>query len=167
MDQSYIIPFIKSVQNVFETMLQLPVEVGAPTLRKEPSPGFDVTGIIAMSGDVEGNIVLSFPTATAERVVSLFTGTTITKGHEDFADAVGELLNMISGGAKAQFAGKSVSISCPSVVIGASHTVFGSKELVGIKIPCNSDCGEFCVEVAMKASALGVKSAETSKAMSA
>lgn len=167
MDQSYIIPFIKSVQNVFETMLQLPVQVGSPVLRKEPSPGFDVTGIIAMSGDVEGNIVLSFPTETAERVVSLFTGQSMDKLHEDFADAVGELVNMISGGAKAQFVGKTVTISCPSVVVGSSHTVFGSKELVGIKIPFSSDCGDFCVEVAMKASSIAVKPACSTTALSA
>ncbi len=157
MDQSYIIPFVKSVQNVFDTMLQLPVQVGAPSLKKPGSPSFDVTGIIAMSGDVEGNVTLSFPTATAERVVSLFTGMELNQTHEDFADAVGELVNMISGGAKAQFTGKQVSISCPSVVIGSDHLVFGSKDLICIVIPCSSDCGDFSVEISMKASALSAK----------
>lgn len=150
MDQSYIIPFIKSAQNVFETMLQLPVQIGRPTLRKEHEPSFDVSGIIGMSGDVEGTVVLSFPTATAERVVSLFTGTEMTQAHEDFADAIGELVNMVSGGAKAQFTGKKVSISCPSVVIGAGHQVYGRKDVVAICIPCSSDCGDFNVEVSIK-----------------
>ena len=36
--------------------------------------------------------------------------------HEDFTDAVGELVNMISGGAKALLEGKEVSMGCPSVV---------------------------------------------------
>lgn len=150
MDQAYIIPFIKSVQNVFETMLQLPVQIGKPVLRNNSEPPFDVSGIIGMSGDVEGTVVLSFPTATAERVVSLFTGTDLKHTHEDFADAIGELVNMVSGGAKAQFQGKTVSISCPSVVIGKSHQVYGRKDVVAIVIPCGSDCGEFSVEVSMK-----------------
>jgi len=153
-DSQFIIPFVKSVQNVFETMLQMPVQTGQPTLKTSPAPGYDVSGIIGMVGDVEGAVVLSFPTATAERVVSIFTGMSIDVKHEDFADAVGELVNMISGGAKAQFTGKSVSISCPSVIIGGDHTVFGRKDLVCISIPCTSDCGEFAVEVALRANDL-------------
>ena len=150
MDQSYIIPFIKSVQNVFETMLQLPVQIGQPEIKQSGDSGHDVSAIIGMSGDVEGSVVLSFPTATAVRIVSIFTGTELDAGHEDFADAVGELVNMVSGGAKAQFSGKSVSISCPSVVVGQSHQVYGRKDVVAICIPCDSDCGLFNVEVSIR-----------------
>lgn len=150
MDQSYIIPFVKSVQNVFETMLQLPVQIGQPEIKHPGDSGHDVSAIIGMSGDVEGSVVLSFPTATAIRVVSIFTGTELDSGHEDFADAVGELVNMVSGGAKAQFSGKNVSISCPSVVVGQSHQVYGRKDVVAICIPCDSDCGQFNVEVSIR-----------------
>lgn len=151
MDQTaYITPFVKSVQNVFETMLQLPVEIGQPSLNREPETHHDVSGIIGMSGDLDGTIVLSFATACAERVVSLFTATEMTQDHEDFADAVGELVNMVSGGAKAQFPGQSVAITTPSVVIGRGHQVYGRKDVVCITIPCSCDCGEFDVEVAVR-----------------
>ena len=150
MDQSYILPFIKSVQNVFETMLQLPVQIGQAELKQPGDDGHDVSAIIGMSGDVEGSVVLSFPTATAERVVAIFTGTELKADHEDFADAVGELVNMVTGGAKAQFGGKEVTISCPSVVVGQSHQVYGRKDVVAICIPCESDCGEFNVEVSIR-----------------
>lgn len=154
MDQSFVMPFIKSVQNVFETMLQLPLQIGTPALKQGPDPSFDVSGIIGMSGDVEGSVVLSFPTATAERVVALFTGAEIEAAHEDFADAVGELVNMISGGAKAQLDGKKVSISCPSVVVGHDHVVYGRKDVVCVKIPCSSDVGDFAVEVSVRQAAV-------------
>jgi chemotaxis protein CheX len=154
-DSNYITPFIKSVQNVFETMLQLPVRIGEPSLKRSGAPSYDVSGIIGMSGDVEGSIVLSFPTATAERVVSLFVGDDMEHAHADFPDAVGELVNMISGGAKAQFSGKSVSISCPSVVVGKAHAVHGAKDVVCIHLPCQTDCGDFAVEVSIKQSSLG------------
>ena len=149
MDSRYIMPFVKSVQNVFETMLQLPVQVSAPEL-KTGSPTYDVSAIIAMSGDVDGSVVLSFPTATAERAIALFSGRPLASGSPDFADAVGELVNMISGGAKAQFPGKQVSISCPSVVVGHDHIVQGQKDAVCILIPCACDCGEFAIEVRFK-----------------
>lgn len=150
MDQSYIIPFVKSVQNVFETMLQLPVQMGQPELKHPGDAGHDVSAIIGMSGDVEGSVVLSFPTATAVRIVTIFTGAELEVGHEDFADAVGELVNMISGGAKAQFPGKHVTISCPSVVVGQSHQVYGRKDVVAICIPCESGCGPFDLEVSIR-----------------
>ncbi len=155
MDSTYITPFIKSVQNVFETMLQLPVQIGEPSLKRTGAPSYDVSGIIGMSGDVDGSIVLSFPIATAERVVSLFVGEDMAHAHDDFPDAVGELVNMISGGAKAQFGGKSVSISCPSVVIGREHAVHGAKDVVCIHLPCETNCGEFAVEVSIKQTSLG------------
>ncbi len=150
MNSSYILPFVESVTNVFETMLQMPVTVGSPGLRPNDGPSHDVSGIIGMSGDVDGTVVLGFPTATAERAVSLFTGMELDSQHEDFADAIGELVNMISGGAKAKFQGKKASITCPSVVIGSGHAVFGRKDVKCIRIPCDCDLGQFFLDVALR-----------------
>lgn len=149
-DAKLIMPFIRSVQNVFETMLQLPVRTGQPSVKAPGEGAADVSGIISLSGDVEGSVVLSMPTATAERAVSLFTGADLAHTHEDFADAVGELINMISGGAKAQLGFASVSISCPSVVIGGRHAVFAAKDVTCIQIPCDSDIGSFSVNVSFR-----------------
>ena len=159
MDSTYITPFVNSVTNVFETMLQLPVTIEKPELKKAGTPSFDVSGIIGMSGDIEGTVVLSFPIETAERAVSLFTGMEIEHKHEDFADAIGELVNMVSGGAKAQYTGKNVSITCPSVVIGPDHSVMSQRDVVTILIPCKSDIGVFNVEVSIKQSILAAAAA--------
>ncbi len=150
MNSSYILPFVDSVSNVFETMLQLPVQVGDPAIKPHDTPAADVSGIIGLTGDVDGTVVLGFPTATAERAVAIFTGMELQADHEDFADAVGELVNMISGGAKAKFTGKKAAISCPSVVVGAGHAVFGRKDVACIRIPCECDLGEFYVDVAIR-----------------
>lgn len=150
MDKTYIMPFIKSVQNVFETMLQMPVTIGNPSLKQTGDPAYDISGIIGMSGDIEGSVVLSFPTDTATRTVNLFTGAELGPKDEDFIDAIGELVNMISGGAKAQFEGKQVSITCPSVVIGGEHVVFSQRDVVSIHIPCECDTGSFAVEVSIR-----------------
>ena len=73
----------------------------------------------------------------------------LAEDDEDFADAIGELVNMVSGGAKAQFTGKDVGISTPTVVIGSGHNVYGRKTMTTIEIPCNCDIGEFNVEVSL------------------
>lgn len=150
MDASYIKPFIASIQNVFSTMLQLPVTVQAPKLKDGDATTFDVSGIIGMSGDAVGSVVLSFPRETAERVVALFSGTQLSADSADFADAIGELVNMVAGGAKALFGGKKVSISCPSVVIGQGHKLARQTDVPCVCIPCSTDCGDLNIEIAIQ-----------------
>ncbi len=151
MDPSYIVPFISSVQNVFSTMLSTPVETGEPSLKTEPGTSYDISGIIGMSGDVAGSVVLSFPQATAQRVVALFAGSEMDPASADFTDAVGELVNMVCGGAKAMFGGtKKVSISTPNVVMGPGHKIARLKDLPVVLIPCSTDCGDFVIEVGVQ-----------------
>lgn len=151
MDPAFITPFIASIQNVFSTMMQLPVTIGNPSIKQSPSTTYDVSGIIGMSGDVTGNVVLSFPSQAAKRIVQLFTGVEYEVNSPDFADAIGELTNMVSGGAKGLFQGKKkVSISTPSVVIGNGHTVSRPRDVPVICIPCITDCGELVIEIAVQ-----------------
>jgi chemotaxis protein CheX len=149
MDVAYINPFIESTQRVFRTMLQVPVTVGKPFISKVHAP-HDVSAIIGMSGDVIGSVVLSFPAPVARLIVGKFVGMEMPSDSEEFADAVGELVNMISGAAKAQFQGKDVSISCPSVILGSGHQVARPSDTVGVCIPCTVYCGEFCIDVAIR-----------------
>lgn len=150
MDPALITPFIKSVQNVFATMLQLPVEVEDPKIKDGSSSTYDVSAIIGMSGDCVGSVVLSFELESALRIVALFTGSEVQSDSPDFADAVGELVNMISGGAKANFVGRKASISTPSVVLGARHVVSAQKDQPVIILPCVTDCGRFAIEVSIQ-----------------
>lgn len=149
MDASYIKPFIDSTKAVFTTMLALEVTFGKPRL-VDGTPPFDVSGIIGMSGDVVGSVVLSLPTQVAQKLVFKFTSMEVEVTSDDFADAIGEIVNMISGGAKAQFEGRSVSISCPSVVIGSGHTVARPSNTPCVSIPCKTSLGDFSIDVSIR-----------------
>ncbi len=150
MDMDYINCFITSTSKVFETMLNLPVEVGTPGMKEPGKPAHDVSAIIGLSGDMDGSVVLSFPVASAQRIVSLFTGASLEPSHPDFADGIGELVNMIAGGAKALFKGRKASMSCPSVVIGSDHLILGCKDVACVVVPCMCDCGDFAVQIALR-----------------
>jgi len=150
MDPPFIRSFIASVRNVFSKMLQLDVAVGEPTPIVDLGPSDHVAGIIKFSGDLVGNFVLHFPVGTGERIVSLFTGEAITSDHDDFADAIGELVSMVAGSAKADFKGRDVSISCPSVVIGEGDHIEQPRDLPCVTIPCQSDYGEFIIEICIQ-----------------
>ncbi|MBK7405979.1 MAG: chemotaxis protein CheX [Phycisphaerales bacterium] len=151
MDATVIRRFIESTQNVFGTMLRSTVTFGAPVPTSQATSCGDVSGIIGFSGDVAGAAVIRMPMATAAGVVKAFTGEDVSSESDDFADAIGELANMICGGAKSNMESGSVSISCPQVVLGKDHKVQKPSDAVSITIPCNSPQGTFAIEISIRA----------------
>ena len=150
MDVRYINPFIASICSTFETMCGLKVTIGKPTLHTEPYERTDVSAIIGFSGDAAGSVALCFGFDAASRMATSFAGVEITPEHADFGDALGELANMVAGGAKAKLEGLDVNISLPSVVIGQDQRILASKSSPRLQIPCSTDSGSFRVEVGME-----------------
>ncbi len=146
-----VLPFVNAVGNVFSTMLSVQVDIGSPALRTSEEPQADVSGIISVFGDMSGAVVMCFPKATAEALASLFVGVEVSADSADFADAIGELANMVAGNAKAEFTGAQLTIGCPSVVVGSGHKVFQQKDQPILEIPCSCECGDFVVEVSLRA----------------
>ncbi len=139
-------PFIKSVNLVFATMVGLQITVGAPKQKANPAPSYDVSGIIGFSGEVVGSVVLSFPTETAARIVEAFAGSVMDPDSPGFADAVGELANMVAGAAKKDL-GVTANISVPTVVRGAGHTLARLSDVPCVVLPCKTPVGDFAVEI--------------------
>lgn len=150
MDVRYINPFMRSIKNVFQTMLKVDVALQKPHIKTDSTASADVSGVIGFSGDAAGCVVLSFPSAVACKVASTFAGMPITLESPDMVDAIGELANMVAGNAKKDFEGVHISISLPSVVIGTDHIVGQSRMVPRLVLPCSSPLGDFYVEVAMK-----------------
>lgn len=150
MDVRYINAFVGSIQNVFKTMLQIDVEFAKPAIKDSIESRADVSAVIGFSGDASGIVVLAFSNEVAISAASKFAGVDMDTQHSDFPDALGELANMVAGGAKANFEGLDVSISLPSVITGKGHEVLNSKSHPSLLIPCKCSLGEFGVEVAMR-----------------
>jgi chemotaxis protein CheX len=150
MDVRYINPFIRAIRNVFSTMLKIEVAMQKPYVKHDGRASADVSGVIGITGDAMGCVVLSFPKDVACRTASTFAGMQITLESPDLVDAIGELANMVAGNAKKDFEGARISISLPSVIIGEGHTVGQSRIVPRLVIPCSSPLGDFYVEVAMK-----------------
>jgi len=153
-----VVFFMKSVTEVLSTMVGISVTIGKPHTKLDPTPSYDVSGIIGFSGDVMGSMVLSFDSDTATALASNFAGTRITPDNPDFPDAIGELANMIAGAAKKSF-GTLASISVPSVIIGPGHRIARLQDVPCIVIPCSTPVGSFAVEVNIKPTAMPSKGA--------
>lgn len=144
-----VLPFVASVRQVFQKMVGVEAKVGPPRLKTEPASTHSVCGIIGLSGRVSGSVVVSFSEEAAAKLVERFAGSAYPVNDPNFADAIGELANMIAGGAKQHLNGVA-SISVPSVVIGKGYTVAAMSDTPCIVIPCSSPFGEFTVEVCLK-----------------
>lgn len=144
---SHVNAFLKATTAVFETMLHMPVTFDKPEAVRQQTR-HDVSGVIGLSGSVAGSVVLAFDRATAVALVEAFAGPGMEYGSADFADAIGELTNMVVGGAKSKFEGMSVSIGCPTVVTAPDHSVISPSQAARISIPCNTPAGTFVIEVA-------------------
>ncbi len=141
--------FVQATQNVLSTMIGLESTINKPTLKTEPAPSYDVSGIVGFSGEVKGSVVISLRQETAIKIVEAFTYEKLDLKSEEFADAIGELSNMIAGNAKKDF-GLDASISIPNVIVGTGHTISRLSGVPCVIIPCTSPMGDFAVEVNIK-----------------
>ena len=149
MDVRYVNPFIEAVRSVFKTMLDTEILTSNPFVVERGQPSSDVSAVIGYTGDASGSVALCFSRHCATKIASKFAGAEVTTDHPDFADALGELANMVAGSAKSKMEGLNISISLPRVIAGSNLHSLKSSGIPMLGLPCDSVWGRFCLEVAM------------------
>ncbi|MBB5021714.1 chemotaxis protein CheX [Desulfurispira natronophila] len=153
MNAEYINPFVESTVNVLSTMTGITPQRGKLFVKQGISPTFDISAVIGIAGDVHGSVVISFPREVVLKLVSAFIGEEKSTIDDDVQDAVGEFVNMISGGAKKNLsaAGVRFKISIPNVIVGRGHTISRPRNVPCIVLPFSiAGVGKFVVEVSIK-----------------
>lgn len=153
MDANLINPFINATTNVLNTMAFVVCRVGKPYLKKDDKAKGDVTGVIGITGDSNGTIAVTFDQASILKIVSNMFGEEMTELNHEVADAVGELVNMISGQARRELedVGRFFHAAIPTVISGKSHCVTHYTDGPKIAIPFTTDDGSFTIEVCLEA----------------
>lgn len=150
MDIARIMPFIQSVHHVFETMLQLPVEIGEPRCLDAGGEPHDVVVVSEVGGSCEGSVAMVFEGATAERIVALLTGSEVAINSCDFADGACELFGMICGGAGTRLAAGRAVFSMPTVAFRADPLAARVRSgAPSVVLPCVTDCGPFGIVLSL------------------
>ncbi len=145
-------PFIQSTIEVLQTMAGIEPRRGTPRLKGGEESSYDVSGLIGLTGQVQGFVAVSFRESAALYVVTRFLGEPVDTVDSQVRDAVGELTNIIAGGAKRvlSHAGYDLKISIPSVVVGVNHSVSRPRGVPCFEIPFETDAGPFSVELCLK-----------------
>ena len=135
MKVEYINPFITSVTSLFDTMLGVALTRGRPFVKDGLLPEHEISGIIGLTGKAKGIVVLSLCKETALRAAEVLLDEKLTSIDNDVVDAVGEMANIVAGGAKAQLEQLAMSVSLPTVVTGKDHSVGFPSNVTPIAMP--------------------------------
>jgi len=146
----YINPFIESVSEVFENMLECTPEMGRARVAANEQEPSDLVGIIGLSGTAQCTVAIRLPLPTALAIVGKMVGAKLESDDSAISDGVGELVNIIAGNAKAKLAGHSLSLSLPTVIRGS---ILKSSKLQGfewLELPFSSSLGGFSLAISFK-----------------
>jgi len=150
---AFINPFLESLLNVLSTMAQTEASHRTPSLKKNNVATGDVTGIIGMVGNkVKGSLSITFSEAAILDITCKMLGEKIALIDETVTDLVGEITNMVTGGAKRILAdaGHDFKMATPTVIAGKDHEIHHHCQGKVIQIPFESSKGTFFVEVSFE-----------------
>ncbi|MHC6203538.1 chemotaxis protein CheX [Breznakiellaceae bacterium SP9] len=121
----YIEPFIEACTCVFESFLGCEVIPESPyPFDKNAKHEWDISGVIGVTGDARGTMVISMKKDLAFKLAGKLTGKTYTQLNDDVADTIGEIVNIISGNAKRGLEKMfRLFISLPIIVRGKGHSI--------------------------------------------
>jgi len=151
MTADYINPFLLSTVTVFERMLSLELVREQPFIRKEFAAQYEVTAMIGLTGRTTGTVAVSVPSDMSLAITERLLGDRPKEVNSQVVDCIGELTNMIAGGAKARLEHLQLSLGLPTVVLGRSTRIAFHSQATPISIPFRSPLGPMVVEVGILA----------------
>ncbi len=149
MDMELLTPFISSTVNVLRTMAQTELQVGSIAVKTDRRTSGVLTGVIGMASDkVTGNLMLSFDEPSILGIVSRMLMEKFTELNGQVIDAVGEITNMVCGGAKSDLnqKGYTFNMASPVMVKGQDVEISQLSEGPIMCIPFKTQDGWFVVE---------------------
>lgn len=121
MNVDHINPFVNATVNVVTTMAFVQVTAEAPYLSRSNQTSGSVTGVIGLAGpNVIGSVIISFTTEAILEIISGMLGEQFKEITAEVEDAVGEITNMIVGGAKRVLFDKGFkfNLALPTIITG-------------------------------------------------
>jgi chemotaxis protein CheX len=150
MNVEFINPFINALINVIDVMGHTELTYEKPRIKKNDVAMGDVSGLIGMVGSkTKGSLSITFEKSLALRIMQRMVGDKLEEIDEEITDMVGEITNMVSGGAKLELSkkGYEFDMATPMVVSGTNHTIDHIHEGHVIIIPFGSDSGKAFIEI--------------------
>ena len=146
-DIDYINPVISGLEETFSTMLACKLERVGLGLMENNQALHPVSGIIGISGKGVGTIVLSMSESVAIKAASTMLLTELSAVDDEVMDAVGEITNIVCGGAKARLEQFQLSMSLPNVLYGNNCRLHFPQNSRPISIPFKCAWGALALQI--------------------
>jgi chemotaxis protein CheX len=152
MDVNLINPFVEATLHVLSSLAFTKARAGKPYLKKDSLAQGDVSGIVGLTGETSGTLSVSFSEQSILTIVSNMFGEPVLEINDEVKDAVGEILNIVSGQArqKLESKGRLLKGAIPTVITGKNHTISHITRQPIIAIPFDTDTGGFTIEVCLE-----------------
>lgn len=152
MDVKILNPFLEATIEVARTMAQLDIVVGTPALKQGNTASGDVTGFIKLSGsNYKGSLAISFNREALLLVYEKMLGETLAQIDDSALDLVGEITNMVCGGAKQRLSesGFEFNLTQPQLLSGRRHQITHQGDGPVLILPLNLEQGNMVIEVCL------------------
>ncbi|MDT0596186.1 chemotaxis protein CheX [Glaciecola petra] len=150
MNVEFINPFILSLQNVVQTMAQIELRAEKPEKKVDETAKGEVSGIIGMIGpQIKGSLAITFDKKLAQNMMLNMLGESSDTIDDDMRDLVGEMTNMLCGGAKSLLAEQNYqfNMATPVIVSGERHIIQHKVDGPKILLQFTSDKGNAYLEI--------------------
>ncbi|WP_299790895.1 chemotaxis protein CheX [uncultured Shewanella sp.] len=150
MNVNFINPFLESLLNVVSTMANMKLTPGKPKIKTDNLAKGDVSGLIGMVGpQTKGSLSITFEQGLILEIMQNMLGENPGEINEEITDLVGEITNMVTGGAKNILGDKGYEfeMATPVVVSGLGHRISHKANGKKIIMPFASPYGTAYIEI--------------------
>jgi len=131
-------------------MATMDLKPGKPQLKSHDIAKGDVSGLIGMVGPkTKGSLSITFDEPLILEIMNKMLGEKPASINEEISDLVGEITNMVTGGAKNLLSDKGYdfNMATPVVVSGKNHTISHKSKGKKILMPFSHEHGMAFIEI--------------------
>ncbi len=145
----FISPFLSSAKSVLTTMAQITIAAQPPVKVSTNIPQGDLAGVMPMATDkIVGQLIISFEDKTILAIASNMLMEKFTVVDGDIMDTVGEITNMITGGAKGLMSEEhNFGMARPVSVLKKDYGCLIFNAPIQIIVPYQTSVGPFWIEM--------------------
>ena len=151
MKMELIQPFINAADAVLSQGLQCTTKVGNLTMEEDAYRRKGVAGMIALTGDIEGRIVLDLEPATAVKVASHYAGAELPESDALIKETIFELANQVVGNAVCTLNDQGFHFRVhPPVLLSSEEGDKSSEDVEALMICFETSLGDVFMNVALR-----------------
>lgn len=150
MRYEYIEPFINTTIQVLDSVIQTDISKGDVTLVRGNEISGEISIIVRVKGDSDGNIVLNMPVKTALKICNVMFGDNMQTLTPMGMDSIAELANMIAGNATSVLNDLGHDLRVLPPLIYYMDEIRGkTADVEAFQVPLFTEYGEILMSVAL------------------